>query len=135
MISVTISGLDDLRGSVLALPDKIRDTLAIDAAGEEFATLLRAVTPPGYNRQLSRSVVYESSEDSVTVGYEEGVETAGGPDYESVTRPKTKGSSVLRTSRAWVRVDALESVLADTFERQGERLAEGLAERAASGIS
>jgi hypothetical protein len=57
-------------------------------------------------------VIYDSSDDEASVGYEQEVETAGNPKLDSVIRVATRGRSVIK----WVSTDELSTVLEETFD-------------------
>jgi hypothetical protein len=111
-VSVKISGLREVIQEFKRLPTVIDRETVYDEVSQTFAARLRAATPTGYSGQLRDSVIYEVSEATAEVGYEQEVETAGNPDLDSVVRPQTRGRSVLR----WVSVDELSAVLEETFD-------------------
>jgi hypothetical protein len=109
---VKVTGLGEVIAEIKKLPSSIDSAPVLEEVAEIFAARLRAATPKGYSGRLKDSVIYESSEDVASVGYEKEVETAGNPALDSVTRPRTRGRSVLR----WVSEDELEAVLEETFD-------------------
>ena len=112
MNGVKVTGLSEVIAEIKKLSSSIDRALVLDEAAEVFAARLRAATPLGYSGKLKDSVIYESSEDVASVGYEQEVETAGNPALDSVIRPRTRGRSVLR----WVSEEELEAVLEETFD-------------------
>jgi len=115
MKSIVLEGLDDVVSSVRAFPASVDTSSAFEEIGQEFSARLRAATPKGFSGRLKDSVMYElaAEGDEVVVGYEEGVQTAGDEKLDSVRRPRTKGSSVLRR---WIQAEDLESVLEETLD-------------------
>lgn len=115
MISVSLEGLDDVLRTIRSLPSSVDTETALEAVSQQFSARLRAATPKGYSGRLRDSVLYEidSESNTASVGYEQGVETAGNPKLDSVKRVKTKGRSVLRQ---WTQASDLESVLEETFD-------------------
>lgn len=107
-----ITGLDEVIAKLNKIPSSIDRAPVLEEVAEIFAARLRAATPKGYSGRLKDSVIYESSKDAASVGYEKEVETAGNPALDSVIRPRTRGRSVLK----WVSEDELEAVLAETFD-------------------
>jgi len=107
-----VTGLSEVIAELKKLPSSIDRTPVLDETADIFAARLRAATPSGYSGKLKDSVIYESSEEVAFVGYEKEVETAGNPALDSVTRPRTRGRSVLK----WVSEDELEAVLEETFD-------------------
>ena len=99
------------------------------------SAVLREETPPGYNKKLRESVLYEADESGFSVGYETGVDTAGGQE-RSVTRPRTSGRSVLaRRGRRWVSVEELETVLEEAWDSRSDEILSIIERSVASGIS
>jgi len=109
---VKVTGLNEVIDELRRLPSSIDRAIVLDEAAEIFAARLRAATPIGYSGKLKDSVIYESSEDVASVGYEQEVETAGNPKLDSVIRPRTRGRSVLK----WVSSDELGTILEETFD-------------------
>jgi hypothetical protein len=109
---MTIRGVSEVVASLEKLSSSIDRGPAMQEVAEIFAARLRAATPTGYSGRLKDSVIYEASDGEAFVGYEQEVETAGNPDLDSVTRPRTKGRSVIR----WVSADELGTVLEETFD-------------------
>lgn len=134
MITLTLSGLDETIDELRRLPTSIDRVPAFTEVASEFAAILRAATPPGYSRRLPDSVIEQVDETSAVVGYDERVETAGNPQYDSAVSPRTRGRSVLRR-KTWVRPDELTAILEDTFDAHADRLVSTLEERLADGIS
>lgn len=112
MKGLKFTGLNEVVAELKKLPSSIDRALVLEEAAEIFAARLRAATPIGYSGRLKDSVIYESSEDVASVGYEKEVETAGNPALDSVIRPQTRGRSVLK----WVSEGELEAVLEETFD-------------------
>ena len=112
MSGVKVTGLNEVIDELRRLPSSIDRAIVLDEAAEIFAARLRAATPIGYSGKLKDSVIYESSEDVASVGYEQEVETAGNPKLDSVIRPRTRGRSVLK----WVSSDELGTILEETFD-------------------
>ena len=112
MNGVKVTGLSEVIAEIKKLPSSIDRAIVLDEAAEIFAARLRAATPIGYSGKLKDSVIYESSKDVASVGYEQEVETAGNPKLDSVIRPQTRGRSVLK----WVSEKELEAVLEETFD-------------------
>lgn len=125
MITVSVEGLDDIIEAIRKIPSSLdRETIFSDVA-DEFADRLKSATPEGYSGKLEESVLFRASNDEAEVGYEDGVESAGNPAYDSVTaaRGTTTGRSVLarravprRPRRTWVQTSELQSVLQETFD-------------------
>lgn len=111
-MTVKLIGLEDVVRAISRIPTVIDRETVYDEVSQTFAARLRAATPTGYSGKLRDSVIYEVSEATAEVGYEQEVETAGNPDLDSVVRPQTRGRSVLR----WVSVDELSAVLEETFD-------------------
>jgi hypothetical protein len=132
VIGVSVEGVDKITEKLRKMPTSIDRRTIFEEAAQTFAARLRAATPDGYNQKLRDSVIYQVSDESAEVGYEAGVETAGNPDLDSVTRPKTKGRSVLRK---WVQAGELESVLEETFDSYAAEAVTLLEEKFADGIS
>lgn len=136
MISIEVTGLDEAISAIQRVPSTIGMEAAFEAAGQRFSSILRETAPPGYNRKLADSVMYEASESGVTVGYESGVETAGNPDFDRVTRPRTNGRSVLaRRRRQWVRPEDLAIVLEETSDAHSDEILSVIERSIASGLS
>lgn len=134
MITITLSGIDEVADEIRRLPTSIdRESVFADATSE-FAAILRSATPPGYSRRLPDSVLAQVDDKSALVGYDERVETAGNARFDSAVSPRTAGRSVLRR-RTWVRPDELVAILEDTLETHSDRLTSILEERLADGIS
>lgn len=114
MISVSLEGLDEAIKAIRGVPSLLDTQTAFDEAGQYLSAIVRDATPPGYTGRLPDSVTYEATVDSLLVGYEQGVTTAGDDKYDSVTRPRTQGRSVVR--RTWVQRDILSEVLADAVD-------------------
>jgi len=112
MSGVKVTGLSKVIDELQKLPSVIDSDPVLREASQIFAARLRAATPKGYSGKLKESVIYKSSDEGAFVGYEREVETAGNPDRDSVTRPRTKGRSVIR----WVSADELGTVLEETFD-------------------
>jgi len=112
MSGVKVTGLSKVIDELQKLPSVIDSDPVLREASQIFAARLRAATPKGYSGKLKESVIYKSSDEGAFVGYEREVETAGNPDLDSVTRPRTKGRSVIR----WVSADELGTVLEETFD-------------------
>lgn len=101
-----ITGIGDVIQTLRDIPDSsgVRD--ALEGAASEFQSRLSSATPVGYSGRLQKSVVSVQDGDQFLVGYEEGVETAGNPDLDSVLKPRTRGKSVL-----WVPAATLGEIL------------------------
>ena len=112
MNGVKVTGLNEVISELKKLPSSIDRAPALEEVAEIFAARLRAATPQGYSGKLRDSVIYESSEDEASVGYEREVETAGNPKLDSVIRVATRGRSVIK----WVSTDELSTVLEETFD-------------------
>ena len=112
MNGLKVTGLNEVIAELKKLPSSIDRALVLDETADIFAARLRAATPSGYSGKLKDSVIYESSEEVASVGYEQEVETAGNPALDSVIRPRTQGRSVLK----WVSSDELGTVLEETFD-------------------
>lgn len=110
-MKVEIKGLEEVLDSIRRIPTSFDAKPVFEEVSQTFADRLRAATPPGYSGRLGQSVLWEATEEEGLVGYEEGVETAGNPSLDSVTRANTRGRSVLR----WVPEEELESILEETF--------------------
>lgn len=110
-MGVTLRGVDEVVEKIRRIPATLSTRSAWEEIASEFSARLRAATPPGYNQKLQDSVIYSASEDSAVIGYDESVETAGRPELDSVTRPRTRGRSVLRE---WAKAEDLETVLEET---------------------
>lgn len=108
---IRVNGLDEVIDAIRRIPTSLDTRVVLSEVSEVFSDRLRAATPPGYSGKLSQSVLWEADDEKGIVGFEEGVERAGNPELESVTRPRTRGRSVLR----WVPVEELETVLEDSF--------------------
>ncbi len=106
-----LEGLEDVIEAMRRLPTSLDRQTVFDDVSQQFSARLRAATPLGYSGRLRDSVVFESDDEQAVVGYEEGVEKAGNPKLDSVTRPNTSGRSVLR----WTPADELEGVMEETF--------------------
>jgi hypothetical protein len=111
MIGIEIQGLEETIDALQALPTVIDRGQVFSQVSTQFKQKLTAVTPAGYSGKLQRSVIDEVSDEQAVVGYEAGVEKAGNPKLDSVTRPRTRGRSVL-----WVRVEDLEDLATQEFE-------------------
>lgn len=136
MISVEIDGLDEAIQAVRDFPTTLGLAPAFEAAGQRFSAVLRESTPPGYSGKLADSVMYEASDDGVTVGYESGVEVSGNPDFDRVTRPRTVGRSVLaRRGRQWVRPGDLSIVLEETSDAHADEILSIIERSVAGGLS
>lgn len=110
-MSAEILGLQETISAIKAIPLVIdREKAFADVAGQ-FKARLTDATPIGYSGKLKKSVIAQVDDEEAIVGYEEGVETAGNPKLDSVTRPRTRGRSVL-----WVSAESLEELLAQEFE-------------------
>ena len=112
MSGISVAGLNEVIARLEKIPARVDSETVLGKASEIFAARLRAATPKGYSGKLRDSVIYESEGDKAFVGYEREVETAGNPALDSVTRPKTRGRSVLK----WVSADELSTVLEETFD-------------------
>ena len=132
MISAKLVGLDDVIEKVRSLPSTIGVESAFGDAGRRLEAILRERTPPGYNRKLPDSVVFEQADDGFTVGYETGVETAGS---DSVTRPRTSGRSVVARKRRWVGADELETILEETVDESADEIGSVIERSIANGLS
>jgi hypothetical protein len=114
VISVSLEGLEDAIAAVRGVPSLLNTRTAFDEAGRYLSSVVREATPPGYTANLQKSVTYEAGEESLLVGYEDGVATAGDDKYDSVTRPRTQGRSVVR--RRWVKRDELSVILSEAVD-------------------
>lgn len=132
MIEVSLEGVEEIAEKLRNLPTSIDRRTVFEKAASQFSARLRAATPVGYSQKLRDSVIYQVSDESAEVGYEEGVETAGNPDLDSVLRPRRRGKSVLRK---WVQPDELESVLEETFDAYAPEAVAMIEEGLADGIS
>ncbi len=110
-MSVEIVGLRETVDAIRALPTVLDRKKALTEVAGQFQARVSDVTPAGYSGKLQKSVIARVDEDEAMVGYEEGVEKAGNPKLDSVTRPRTRGRSVL-----WVPPKDLEELLAQEFE-------------------
>jgi hypothetical protein len=137
MISVSVAGLDETIAAVQRLPATMGLAAAFESAGQRMSAIVREATPPGYNRRLEDSVIYEADETGLRVGYESGVESAGNPDLDSVTRPRTAGRSVLanRRRRQWSKPEELASVLEESYEAHADEILSIIERSVADGIS
>jgi hypothetical protein len=132
VIGIELEGVEELAEKLRNLPTSIDRKPVFGQAASTFAARLRAATPVGYSQKLKDSVIYQVSDESAEVGYEEGVETAGNPELNSVLRPSRKGRSVLRK---WVQPEELESVLEETFDAYASEAVILIEEGLARGIS
>jgi hypothetical protein len=116
--SFVLEGSEELFSALRSLIDDLDIHSSTSAAAKSMAERLRDNTPPGYSRKLPESVMFsQAAPGEFVIGYERGVESAGDPQLDSVTRPRTSGRSVLaRPRREWVDADRLASVLEQTFE-------------------
>lgn len=114
MITAELVGLEELAAAVRRVPTSIDRRSVFEDVSQQFSARLRAATPKGYSGKLKDSVIYSVEDEQAEVGYEAGVETAGDPSLDSVTRPRRRGRSVL--ARAWVKPEQLESVLQEAFD-------------------
>ncbi len=112
MSGIVVSGLTEVMAKLRKVTSVIDREVVTTSVAEKFVARLRAATPVGYSGRLRESVLYEASEDLAVVGYDEGVETAGNSELDSVLRPGKRGKSVLK----WSPVDELTSVMEDTFD-------------------
>lgn len=117
--SFEVLGVDEVIDSIRDIPTNLDAIPALTEAAEHFSSKVRDATPPGYSQKLPDSVMYEVSGDEAVVGYEEGVETAGNPRLDSVTRPRTRGKSVLRR---WATVDDLATILEQSLDKHGDEV-------------
>lgn len=106
---VDLLGLGSVVQSLRDYPDSLDIDSVLEKVTDAFEAKLEDATPPGYSGKLQRSVVSEEDGDTIIVGYEEGVETAGNPRLDSVLRAKTRGRSVL-----WVPPSRLDEILDQT---------------------
>lgn len=134
MISVRLEGLDEVAAAVRRLPASIDTKSAFENAAQTFSARLRADTPLGYSGKLKDSVLYELDDESTHVGYESGVETAGDPSLEGVTRVSTRGRSVV-SRKKWVQVGELETVLEECLSNNSDDVVELLERGLLDGIS
>lgn len=134
-----VTGIEETQSALLRLSEGGLSSPAVEAAAREFAGVVAARTPPGYSGKLPDSVTYEIREGTAVVGYEPGVDTAGGDENSSVIRPRTVGKTVIRrkdqgssTRKRWVSADDLESVLqeslSDSFDQVMEAAERGVAD-------
>jgi hypothetical protein len=127
-------GYDDLLEAVRSFPTTLDYEPAYREAADFLAEKLKENTPKGYNRKLPDSVITVVTAAGAEVGYERGVETAGDRSLDSVTRPRTRGQSVL--SR-WVSADQLSSILEQTYDDFADEsvriFADGIAREMAQG--
>jgi hypothetical protein len=130
---IEIRGLDETIAALQGLPASLGVATAFDEAGQFLSAIVRDATPAGYTGRLPDSVVYESSESGLTVGYEQGVATAGEDKWDSVVRPRTRGRSVIR--RRWVRRDELPVILAEAVEGRSQEALEIIERSVARGLS
>ena len=112
MSGIVVVGLNEVIAKLRAVPSVIDREVVTTSVAEKFVARLRAATPVGYSGRLRESVLYETGEELAVVGYDEGVETAGNPELDSVLRPRKRVRSVLK----WSPVDELTSVMANTFD-------------------
>ena len=110
-MSAEILGLQETISAIKAIPFVIDREKAFTDVANQFKVRLTDATPVGYSGKLKKSVIAQVDEEEAVVGYEEGVEKAGNPKLDSVTRPRTRGRSVL-----WVHAESLEELLAQEFE-------------------
>ncbi len=106
-----ILGLEETKQALLDFPSVLDTDRALRDVASQFRARISSVTPVGYSGRLKRSVMAEFDEGVARVGYEEGVETSGNPELDSVLRPRTRGRSVL-----WVPAEDLGELLAQEFE-------------------
>jgi len=132
VISAKLIGLDEVVSRLRALPTSIDRESAMAEVAEDFSAILRAETPAGYSQKLPDSVLAEIGPDAAVVGFDERVETAGDPSLDSVTRPRTRGRSVIRR---WVKSEELAALTEDLFDSHSGRLVSVLERRLADGIS
>jgi hypothetical protein len=129
-MTMVLRGLDDVVDRLRRLPASMATRSAYEEIASEFSARLRAATPPGYTKKLQDSVIFSVTDESAEVGYDEGVETAGRPELDSVTRPRTRGRSVLRQ---WTKAEDLQTVLEETAASYSP--VSVIARRALDGIS
>lgn len=110
-MSIEILGLEETLDAIRAMPTVIDRARAFTPVADQFKARLTDATPIGYSGKLKKSVIAQVDDEQAIVGYEEGVETAGNPKLDSVTRPRTRGRSVL-----WVHAESLEELMAQEFE-------------------
>lgn len=110
-MSVELIGLRETVDAIRALPTVLDRKKAFTEAADQFKARLTDATPIGYSGKLKKSVLAQADDEEARVGYEEGVETSGNPKLDSVTRPRTRGRSVL-----WVPSGDLEELLAQELE-------------------
>lgn len=134
MITASIDGLGEVKSSVLSLASMIEPRKHLSDVSESFAARLRAATPVGYSGKLRDSVIYSVDDTQATVGYEQGVETAGRESLDSVRSVRTRGRSVIQRKK-WVTPGELEAVLQETFDSYSDEAVALLEESMASGIS
>lgn len=111
MITFKVNGIDRVIADTEKLIDSLDIQSPIEDVSEDFASIVRSATPPGYSRKLRDSVIVQVGDDQGEVGYEEGVEKAGNPKLDSILTPRTRGRSVL-----WVHVQDLQSILEDGLD-------------------
>lgn len=110
-MKIEVTGLEETIDAIRDLPSVLDREQVFTRVSSQFKQRLSSATPVGYSGKLQRSVVAEVDDDHGVVGYEEGVEKAGNPKLDSVTRPRTRGRSVL-----WVHVESLEELATQEFE-------------------
>lgn len=108
---VEVAGIEEAIAAIKELPSVIERRQVLSRVASEFHQKLASATPIGYSGKLQKSVVAEVDDEQGVVGYEQGVEKAGNPKLDSVTRPRTRGRSVL-----WVHVESLEEIATQAFE-------------------
>lgn len=110
-MKIEVTGLEETIDAIRDLPSVLDREQVFTRVSSQFKQRLSSATPVGYSGKLQRSVVAEVDDHHGVVGYEEGVEKAGNPKLDSVTRPRTRGRSVL-----WVHVESLEELATQEFE-------------------
>jgi hypothetical protein len=115
--SIVLEGSTQVIDSLRGLVESLDVPSAIEDGASWFAEKVREKTPPGYSGKLPESVLYEVDDNGAYVGFDASVETAGIAALDSVTRPRTRGRSVLsRPAKEWVQAEELASVLEQSFD-------------------
>jgi hypothetical protein len=114
-MSITVTGLDEAISAIESLPSVLDRMRVFEDVSAQFKQRLTSTTPAGYSGRLQKSVLSQVDDEQGLVGYESGVETAGNPKLDSITRPRTRGRSVL-----WVHVADLEELVTQEAEDFGD---------------
>jgi hypothetical protein len=106
---MNLIGLPAVIASLRDVGETLDTDSVLDRVASGFAARLSAATPVGFSGRLKSSVVYDP--ESFEVGYSEGVERLGNPELDSVTRPRTRGRSVV-----WVKPEELKTIMDETVD-------------------